>query len=307
MGENIKFSADITGEPVRLDRYLAEKYPELSRSRIQQLIADKQILINGKNIKASFKLAGGEDVDLTLPDPEPCDIKAVDIPLDILYEDDDVLIINKPKNMVVHPSSGHTDDTLVNGILFHCHDNLSGINGIMRPGIVHRIDKNTTGSLIICKNDHAHQFLADKLKVHDITRVYRGIVIGHLKEESGTVSLPIGRDKKDRKKMAVDHENGREATTHYKVLQHLNGYDECEFRLETGRTHQIRVHMASLGHPLLGDDVYGPKKCPFNLIGQTLHAEIIGFEHPTTHKNVIFQAPLPDYYKKLIDKLGGVL
>ena len=303
MGENIKFSADITGEPVRLDRYLAEKYPELSRSRIQQLIADKQILINGKNIKASFKLAGGEEVDLTLPDPEPCDIKAVDIPLDILYEDDDVLIINKPKNMVVHPSSGHTEDTLVNGILFHCHDNLSGINGIMRPGIVHRIDKNTTGSLIICKNDHAHQFLADKLKVHDITRVYRGIVIGHLKEESGTVSLPIGRDKKDRKKMAVVKE-GKNAITNYTVLEELKDkYSYIECRLETGRTHQIRVHMAYIGHPLLGDAVYGHEDKKFNLTGQTLHAKTLGFIHPTTGKYVEFEAKEPEYFLNLLKVL----
>lgn len=307
MNEHYKFTTEDIEKPVRIDRYLAEKKKELSRSRIQQLIADEHILVNGKPVKASYKLTGEECVEIGIPEPEPCEVKAVDLPLDIIYEDDDILIINKSKDMVVHPSAGHIQDTLVNAILFHCRNHLSGINGIMRPGIVHRIDKNTTGSLIVCKNDRSHQFLAEKLKVHDITRIYRGIVIGHLKEEQGTVDQPIGRDRKDRKKMSIDHENGKRAITHYRVLQHLNGYDDCEFRLETGRTHQIRVHMASLGHPLLGDDAYGPKKCPFHLTGQTLHAAVIGFEHPSTHKEVCFQAELPDYYKALIRKLGGVI
>ncbi|MDO4477720.1 MAG: RluA family pseudouridine synthase [Lachnospiraceae bacterium] len=291
--------------PTRLDKYLAAAWPDISRSRLQTLAEEGRLCVNGKQPKVSLKLKGGEVITLEVPEPEPCDIRPVDMPLDIIYEDDDILIINKPKDMVVHPSAGHTDDTLVNAILYHCGDQLSGINGIMRPGIVHRIDKDTTGSLIICKNDKAHQFLADKLKVHDIERVYRGIVIGHLKEESGTVDKPLGRDKKDRKKQAVDP-NGRHAVTHYRVLQRLNGYDDCEFRLETGRTHQIRVHMASLGHPLLGDPLYGPKKCPYPLTGQTLHAAVIGFEHPTTHEAVRFEAELPAYYKALLKKLGGV-
>ena len=307
MNDVVCLRAVISGKPVRTDRYIAEACPDLSRSRIQKLISEGKALVDGKAVKASFLLTGGEEIRLELPEPEPTEIKAVDIPLDIIYEDDDLLIINKPKDMVVHPSAGHSDDTLVNAILYHCHGNLSGINGIMRPGIVHRIDKNTTGSLIVCKNDRAHQFLADKLKVHDITRIYRGIVVGHLKEEEGVVDQPIGRDRKDRKRMGIDRERGRRAVTHYKVLQRLNGYDDCEFQLETGRTHQIRVHMASLGHPLLGDDLYGSAKNPFNLCGQTLHASVIGFEHPTTHQYVSFKAELPDYYKKLIVKLGGAL
>ena len=305
MSDIINLTSTDSDAGVRLDRFLTGAVPDMSRSRLQKLIDDGRILVDGKTGKASLKLKAGQSVSVSVPDPEPVGIVPADLPLDILYEDDAYLIINKPKGMVVHPSAGHTDDTLVNAILYHLGDRLSGINGEVRPGIVHRIDKNTTGTLIICKTDEAHLCIAEQLKVHSITRLYRGIVTGHLKDEEGTVNAPIGRDLKDRKKMAVAKSGGREAVTHYRVLQRLNGYDDCEFSLETGRTHQIRVHMASLGHPLLGDDVYGPKKCPFALEGQTLHAMTIGFRHPDDGRYVEYTADLPDYYKALLKKLGG--
>ena len=300
-------SIDYKGEDkvVRLDRFLAEEIPSLTRSRIQKLLEEGRVLTGGRCEKASYKLRTGESVTVEIPDPEPTKIAPVDMPLDILYEDADILIVNKPKGLVVHPSAGHTDDTLVNAVMYHCGGDLSGINGELRPGIVHRIDKDTTGTLIICKNDAAHTAIAEQLKVHSITRRYRGIVIGHLKEESGTIEKALGRDPRDRKKMAVVTRGGKEAVTHYRVVQHLNGYDDCEFTLETGRTHQIRVHMASIGHPLLGDEVYGPKKCPYHLTGQTLHAMTIGFQHPSDGRYVEFTADLPDYYKELLKKLGG--
>ena len=224
--------------------------------------------------------------------------------LDILYEDEDILLVNKPKNMVVHPAAGHYTGTLVNGLMAHCRGNLSGINGVLRPGIVHRIDKDTTGVLIVCKNDRAHQSIADQLKVHSITSKYYAIVHGSLKEEEGTVDAPIGRHPTDRKKMAVNYKNGKPAVTHYRVLKRLRGYTLIECRLETGRTHQIRVHMASIGHPLLGDTVYGPAKCPVSgLEGQTLHAGVLGIVHPRTGEYMEFTAPMPEYFKELLEKL----
>ena len=236
-----------------------------------------------------------------LPEPEELNVEPENIPLDILYEDDDLLVVNKPKGMVVHPAAGHSSGTLVNAVLYHCRGNLSGINGVLRPGIVHRIDMDTTGALVICKSDFAHQSLAEQLSVHSITRKYRAIVHGNLKEDEGTVRGAIGRHPTDRKKMAINERNGKPAVTHYRVLERFGNYTYIECQLETGRTHQIRVHMASIGHPLLGDAVYGPKKCPVkNLQGQTLHAMVLGFIHPRTGAYMEFEAPLPEYFSTLL-------
>ena len=238
---------------------------------------------------------------MLLPEPEELNVDPENIPLDILYEDDDLLVVNKPKGMVVHPAAGHSSGTLVNAVLYHCRGNLSGINGVLRPGIVHRIDMDTTGALVICKSDFAHQSLAEQLSVHSITRKYRAIVHGNLKEDEGTVRGAIGRHPTDRKKMAINERNGKPAVTHYRVLERFGNYTYIECQLETGRTHQIRVHMASIGHPLLGDAVYGPKKCPVkNLQGQTLHAMVLGFIHPRTGAYMEFEAPLPEYFSNLL-------
>ena len=238
---------------------------------------------------------------MLLPEPEELNVEPEHIPLDILYEDDDRLVVNKPKGMVVHPAAGHSSGTLVNAVLYHCRGNLSGINGVLRPGIVHRIDMDTTGALVICKSDFAHQSLAEQLSVHSITRKYRAIVHGNLKEDEGTVRGAIGRHPTDRKKMAINERNGKPAVTHYRVLERFGNYTYIECQLETGRTHQIRVHMASIGHPLLGDAVYGPKKCPVkNLQGQTLHAMVLGFIHPRTGAYMEFEAPLPEYFSNLL-------
>ena len=251
--------------------------------------------------KASSKVAAGDAVLVLLPEPEELNVEPENIPLDILYEDDDLLVVNKPKGMVVHPAAGHSSGTLVNAVLYHCRGNLSGINGVLRPGIVHRIDMDTTGALVICKSDFAHQSLAEQLSVHSITRKYRAIVHGNLKEDEGTVRGAIGRHPTDRKKMAINERNGKPAVTHYRVLERFGNYTYIECQLETGRTHQIRVHMASIGHPLLGDAVYGPKKCPVkNLQGQTLHAMVLGFIHPRTGAYMEFEAPLPEYFSNLL-------
>lgn len=287
----------------RLDKYLAELLPDLSRSHIQKLIKNENITVNGSSVKANYKLTIGDQIDVHIPEPEVLDIQPEDIPLDILYEDEDILIVNKPKGMVVHPAPGHASGTLVNAIMFHCKDHLSGINGVLRPGIVHRIDMNTTGSLLICKNDKSHHFLAEQLKEHSITRKYHAIVHGNLKEDEGTINAPIGRHPTDRKKMSTKAPNGRSAVTHYRVLERFGDYTYIECQLETGRTHQIRVHMSSIGHPILGDNVYGPAKCPFKLEGQTLHAKILGIIHPTTLEYMEFDAPLPEYFENLIIKL----
>lgn len=291
---------------VRIDRYIAGQMEELSRSYIQKLLKDEQILVNGVPVKPNYKVNANDEVRILIPELTEPDIEAEDIPLDILYEDSDILIINKPKGMVVHPSAGHYSGTLVNALMHYCKDDLSGINGVTRPGIVHRIDMDTTGSLLVCKNDAAHQKLADQLKVHDIKRVYHAIVHGVIKEEEGTVEGPIGRNPTDRKKMSINYKNGKPAVTHYKVLKRFTGYTYIECQLETGRTHQIRVHMASIHHPLVGDQVYGPAKCPFQLQGQTLHAKTLGITHPRTGEYLEVDAPLPDYFIKLLEKLNKI-
>lgn len=287
-------------EEERCDRFLAEELPEYSRSYLQKIISDGRVLLGDKAVKSSRKMKTGEELTVRIPAPEELSVEPEDIPLDILYEDTDILIVNKPKGMVVHPAPGNMSGTLVNAVLAHCRGDLSGINGVMRPGIVHRIDKNTTGALIVCKTDTAHRSIAEQLRVHSSNRVYRGIVHGIINEDSFTIEGNIGRDPKDRKRMAVVKNGGKPAVTHGKVLERLNGYTYCEFRLETGRTHQIRVHMASKNHPLLGDDVYGPKKCPYSLAGQTLHAMTIGFVHPTSNQYMEFSAPMPDYFEKML-------
>ena len=289
-------------EDERIDKCLQVLIDSLSRSYIQKIIKDGNLEVNGKKVKSSYSVKTDDIIVFQVPDAVEPDILAQDIPLDILYEDEDLLIVNKPKNMVVHPAAGHATDTLVNAIMFHCKDNLSGINGVLRPGIVHRIDKDTTGSLIVCKNDFAHESIALQLKDHSITRKYRAIVHGRIKEEEGTVDAPIGRSPQDRKKMAINP-SGKPAVTHYKVLQRFEEFTYIECQLETGRTHQIRVHMSSIGHPLLGDDVYCNKKTKYNLQGQTLHAMVIGFIHPHTKEYIEVSAPLPEYFTHLLEIL----
>ena len=303
MREERFFTAEETVTNERIDKFLSAQMPDRSRSYIQKLIKDGLVEVNGKQVKANYKLGSEDEVKLQIPELEVPDILPEEIPLDILYEDTDLLVVNKPKGMVVHPAPGHYTGTLVNALMYHCRENLSGINGVMRPGIVHRIDMDTTGSLLVCKNDRAHQILAEQLKDHSITRRYEAIVHGNLKEDTGTVNAPIGRHPTDRKKMSVHASHGREAVTHYRVLERFGNYTHIECELETGRTHQIRVHMASIGHPILGDLVYGPAKCPFRLQGQTLHARILGFVHPSTGAYVQFDAPLPEYFEELLKKL----
>lgn len=297
---------DITMEQVnmRMDKYLSDVLPDISRSYIQKLVADGNILVNGSLVKTNYKLRTGDEILIELPEAKEPDIVPEHISLDIIYEDADLLVVNKPKGMVVHPAAGHTSGTLVNAVLYHCKNHLSTINGVLRPGIVHRIDKDTTGLLVICKNNLAHQSLAEQLKLHSITRKYQAIVYDNIVEEQGTIRQPIGRHPVDRKKQAVNLQHGREAVTHYQVLERFHGkYTHVECQLETGRTHQIRVHMAYIHHPLLGDMVYGPDKNPFHLQGQALHAGVLGFVHPSTKKYMEFQAPLPEYFQQLLEQL----
>ena len=286
----------------RLDAFLAGKM-EKTRSSVQKLIEEENVRLNGAPAAKNARLREGDRVEATEPPPEVLDVKPQNIPLDIVYEDQDLLVVNKPKGMVVHPAAGNPDGTLVNALLFHCGDSLSGINGVIRPGIVHRIDKDTSGLLIVAKNDRAHQSLAEQIAVHSFTRIYNAVVYGIVKEEEGTVSAPIGRHPTDRKRMAVLSSGGREAVTHYRVLERFPGFTLVECRLETGRPHQIRVHMAHIGHPVAGDPVYGPKKCITELQGQCLHARVIGFIHPATGEYLEFDSGLPPYFERFLEKL----
>ena len=286
----------------RLDAFLAGKM-EKTRSSVQKLIEEENVRLNGAPAAKNARLREGDRVEAMEPPPEVLDVRPQNIPLDIVYEDQDLLVVNKPKGMVVHPAAGNPDGTLVNALLFHCGDSLSGINGVIRPGIVHRIDKDTSGLLIVAKNDRAHQSLAEQIAVHSFTRIYNAVVYGIVKEEEGTVSAPIGRHPTDRKRMAVLSSGGREAVTHYRVLERFPGFTLVECRLETGRTHQIRVHMAHIGHPVAGDPVYGPKKCITELQGQCLHARVIGFIHPATGEYLEFDSGLPPYFERFLEKL----
>lgn len=293
--------ADIAGE--RLDAFLARVVPGLTRSAAQKLLDDGCVTYNGKLGKKNQKLAEGDLITVTVPEPEPVDIVAKQMPLDIVYEDEDVVVINKPKGLVVHPAAGHQDDTLVNGLLYALGDSLSGINGQLRPGIVHRIDKDTSGLLAVAKNDLAHVVLASQLKDHTMARTYECIVCGNLKEDSGTVNAPIGRHPTDRKKMCITQRNSKEAVTHWEVIKRYRGYTHVRCKLETGRTHQIRVHMAHIGHPILGDTVYGRKKPELGQDSQCLHAGVLCFKHPRDQRPVMVFAPLPDYFEEVLKKL----
>ena len=292
---------DDAGE--RLDVFLSQALSDKTRSFLQKLVKNGNVVINGKTVKAGYKMREADIAEVEIPALEAPRILPENIPLDILYEDSQLLVVNKPKGMVVHPAPGHSSGTLVNALMYHCGSSLSGINGVLRPGIVHRIDRDTTGALVVCKTDTAHLSLSAQLKEHSITRKYVAIVYGNIKEDDGTVDAPIGRHPADRKKMAVNYEHGREAVTHYHVLERFGNYTYIECTLETGRTHQIRVHLTSKGHPLLGDEVYSSARCPFSLQGQTLHAMTLGFVHPSTGEYVEFEAPLPEYFSRLLDTL----
>lgn len=296
-----EFIVPFEQEGERLDKFLAVLYEGQSRSFFQKLIKEQMILVNGRPQKSNYRLGAEDTLQVTIPKAQEIEILPENIPLDILYEDEDLLIVNKPKGMVVHPSAGHYTGTLVNAVMYHCRESLSGINGEIRPGIVHRIDMDTTGALIICKNDNAHVRIAEQIKDHSVTRRYRGIVRGLVKQEKGIIEGAIGRHPTERKKMAINEKNGKPAITHYKVIKYYRNHTYMEFELETGRTHQIRVHLASIGHPLLGDILYGNGKNPYKLQGQTLHAMVIGFIHPKTGAYLEVEAPLPEYFQKLLD------
>lgn len=299
--EGIKFVIPQEMEDERLDVCICEFLNQFSRSRIQKLLKNGSILVNGDVKKSGYSVRTDDEIIINIPEPEELLIEAENIPLDILYEDQDCLVVNKPKGMVVHPAAGHYTGTLVNAIMFYCKESLSGINGVLRPGIVHRIDRDTSGSIIICKNDTAHASIAQQLKEHSINRIYHAICYGNIKDDTGTINAPIGRHPIERKKMAIVP-GGKEAITHYEVLERFGNYTYIKFILETGRTHQIRVHMASIGHPLLGDTVYGSNKDPFHTNGQVLHAKTLGFIHPTSKEYIETDAPLPDYFTSLLNK-----
>lgn len=301
MSEQVILTASPEDKGSRIDKYISDNIAELTRSAVQGLIEKGLVLAEGRAVSKNYKLRGGEEISVEIPEPEPMDAVPEDIPLDIVYEDDDLLVVNKPKGMVVHPAHGNYTGTLVNALLHHCGDSLSGINGVIRPGIVHRIDKNTSGLLIVAKNDASHLKLAEQIKEHSFTREYEAVACGYFKETEGTVDAPIGRHKTDRKKMCVTTENSRNAVTHYSVIKQYGGYAHVRLRLETGRTHQIRVHLSYIGHPVLGDDIYGK---PYKGIeGQCLHARKIGFIHPTTGEYMEFVSDLPDYFVSILAKL----
>ena len=303
MPEQYCFQVTEEYEEERIDKTVSLLIDSLSRSFIQKQLKEGRILVNGKPVRANYRLRAEDEIRFQLPEAMEPDIEPEDIPLDILYEDEDLLVVNKPKGMVVHPAAGHYSGTLVNALMYHCRDSLSGINGVLRPGIVHRIDRDTTGSLLVCKNDSAHLSIAGQLKEHSIVRKYRAIVHGVMEENEGCIDIPIGRHPTDRKKMAAGVRNGKEAVTHYRVLERFAAHTFVECRLETGRTHQIRVHMEYIGHPVLGDTVYGNRKSPFHLQGQTLHAMVLGFIHPRSGLYIETVAPLPDYFSHLLQVL----
>ena len=291
----------------RADQFLAAALPQLTRSAAQKLLEEGAVTLDGKPVKKNYKTSPGDELVVVLPDPTPVDIVPQNIPLDVVYEDDDVIAVNKPVGLVVHPAAGHPDGTLVNALLYHCGDSLSGINGALRPGIVHRIDRDTSGLIIAAKNDFAHLALAEQLQDHSLYREYEAVCVGNLKEDAGTVNAPIARHPTDRKKMAVNFLQGREAITHWTVLERFPGYTHVQCRLETGRTHQIRVHMAHIGHPLLGDVVYGSKKPYPGLAGQCLHARRLSFVHPRTGERMTLECPLPDWFQDVLTKLGRLV
>lgn len=297
----LTLTADLSGE--RTDAFLARSVSDLTRSAAQRLLETGAVTLCGHPVKKNYKTTPGDTLEVVLPDPEPVDVIPQNIPLDVVYEDEDVIVVNKPVGLVVHPAPGHPDGTLVNALLHHCGDSLSGINGELRPGIVHRIDRDTSGLIIAAKNDRAHLALAAQLQDHSLARVYEAVALGNLREDSGTVCAPIGRHPVDRKKMAIDPRNGRDAVTHWSVLARYPGYTHVECRLETGRTHQIRVHLASIGHPLLGDVVYGNKKPWPGLAGQCLHARKLKFIHPSTGEPVELECPLPGWFQKVLRQL----
>ena len=298
----LKIDQDCFGE--RTDKILSYVLSDYSRSFVQNLFADGLVLCNGKKITKSFKPKVGDEITFNVPEPRTLSLEPQNIPLDIVYEDNDLLVVNKPRGMVVHPAPGNYDSTLVNALLWHCKGNLSGINGVVRPGIVHRIDKDTSGLLLVAKNDNAHVSLSSQISVHSLDREYRAVIHGHLKEKSGTVDAPIGRSSADRKKMCVTPHNSKNAVTHYNVIEEYKDFSFVALKLETGRTHQIRVHMSHLGHPVAGDPVYGPKNGVSYLNGQCLHAGIIGFDHPVTGEHIRLEAPLPEYFTDFIRRIN---
>lgn len=301
MADNYTFVVQNAG--VRIDRFLTDNIPEITRSAVQKIIDDANVTVNGEVVSKNYKCRVGDNVDVTVPDAKPLEAVGQNIPIDIVYEDEHLLVVNKPKGMVVHPANGNPDGTLVNALLYHCGDSLSGINGVIRPGIVHRIDKDTSGLLIVAKSDKAHIGLAQQIKDHSFSRAYEAVVYGNIKEDSGTVCQPIGRDTKDRKRMAVTMKNSKPATTHYEVIKRYGDFTHVRCVLETGRTHQIRVHMAYLGHPVAGDAVYGPRKVITRLNGQCLHAKHIGFVHPITNEYLEFESDLPEYFTSFLNYL----